>query len=907
MAQNVPLARKRGFWIVAGLLTLIVLCVTSSTFTSLYTDFLWFESLDFEQVFLKRLGTHIGLSAVSGVIAVAFLILNWSLLPYWIAPKDKLIQKNPFHSRVGRGSQRSKAFEISTKPIRLLFTLGAVIVGLFVGLTFGQFWRSYLLAVHGTPFNLSDPIFDLDLQFHIFSLPWFEVLLRRIQLVLILGLLGVLGRYLLFGQMRLRWVTAHLSFIGSAWLIVMGFERYFSRFKLLQSDLGAVFGAGYTDIHARLPLFTIEAVLFWAAAVILIVNLFSRQWKLLLGIGIFWVGLSLIGPVYPTTVQQFTVEPNEFSLERPYIEHNIAYTQMAYGLDKIEEQSYPAAGSITLEAIQADEGILRNVRLWDYRPLRRTYSQLQEIRLYYTFNNVDIDRYIIDGDLTEVMLAVRELDVDELSDQAQTWINRHLIFTHGYGLTLNSVSGVTPEGLPRLLVRDIPPVSEAENLEITQPAIYFGERTKTYAIVNTAEREFDYPQGDSNAYTRYEGPDGVALGNPLRRFLLALRFGSSQMLLSSALDNDSRILFNRTILDRAETLAPMLWFDDDAYPVIVDGRIVWLLDAYTRTDHYPYSEPIEDLNYIRNSVKVTLDAYTGAMNFYIIDEDDPIIATYARIFPDLFRPGEEMPDALRAHWRYPETLFLLQSQLYATYHMEDPQVFYNREDQWDVPQELVETTQQVMEPYYVTSRLPGRDDLEFMLIRPYVPQQKQNMIAWLYARCDQENYGQVGVFKLAKDKLVYGPLQIEARTDQNPAISQQLSLWNQRGSQVLRGNLLVIPIDDTFIYVEPLYLEAESGQLPELKRVIVAYQDNVAMAPNLADALIQVFHGGVEETEVFDPDTTTRTLEELAQEALRRYEAGRACLMANDWECYGAEQAQLEAILRRMTEQAQEE
>ncbi len=906
MAQDNPLTSKRGFWIVVGLMTLVVLCVTSSTFTSIYTDFLWFESIDFAQIYLKRLGARLGLAVVSAALAVAYLVLNWSVFPYWIAPKDTITKKNPFQNRTSRRSRSnggSKTFTISTKPIRLLFTLGAVVVGLLLGLTVGQFWRPYLLAAHGLPFNLTDPIFDIDLSFYVFRLPWYELMLGRIQLLLIVGLLGVLGRYLLFGQIRSQGAIAHLSLMGAVWLIVMGFERYLSRFKLLQSDLGAVFGAGYTDIHARLPLFTIEAILFMVAALILIINLFSRQWKLLLGIGIFWVGLSLISPVYPTTVQQFTVEPNECSLERPYIEHNIAYTRMAYGLDEIEERRYPAVGSITSEDLEANEDILQNVRLWDYRPLRRTYSQLQEIRLYYTFNDVDIDRYIIDGDLIEVMLAARELDVDELSEQAQTWTNRHLIFTHGYGLTLNSVSGVTPEGLPRLLVRDIPPISEAENLEITRSEIYFGERTDAYAIVNTAEREFDYPQGDSNVYTRYEGPDGVALNNPLRRLLLALRFNSAQMLLSNALDNDSRILFHRTIRDRAEMLAPMLWFDDDAYPIIVDGRIVWMLDAYTRTDHYPYSEPIEGLNYIRNSVKVTLDAYTGTMTFYLIDEEDPIAATYARIFPDLFQPVEAMPEAIRAHWRYPETLFLLQSQLYATYHMEDPRVFYNREDQWDIPQELVETSQEVMEPYYVTFRLPGNDELEFMLIRPYVPQQKQNMIAWLYARCDHENYGQIGVFKLAKDRLVYGPLQIEARTDQNPVISQQLSLWNQRGSRVLRGNLLVIPIDDAFIYVEPLYLEAESGQLPELKRVIVAYEDKVAMAPTLDDALIQVFQGDAGETSILDPGSTL-TLEELAQEALRRYEAGQACLMTNDWECYGAEQTQLEAILRRMAEQA---
>ncbi len=799
----------------------------------------------------------------------------------------------------------------STRPVRLFFTGVAILAGLVIGLTFSGLWYIYLLAENGVPFNVADPIFGRDIGFYIFTLPWLEALLLRAKILIVVTFLGVIGRYALFGQLKSRAAVAHISILGALWLLLIGLGWLLNRYGLLQAENGVVFGAGYTDINARMPLYILEAILFFAAAIMLVLNAFIRQWKLLLIIGVFWLALSVLGPAYPAAVQQFTVEPNEFMLEKPYIEHNIRYTRYAYDLDKIKEQTYPATGTITAQDLEVNRDILNNVRLWDYRPLLRTYSQLQEIRLYYTFNDVDVDRYNINGQVHQVMLAAREMNVDELADQAKTWINQHLIFTHGFGLTLNRVSEVSREGLPKLLVRDIPPISDVPALNIERPQIYFGELTTNYVIVNTKEDEFDYPQGDDNVYTRYAGPDGVALGSFLRRALLATRFGSTQLFLSPALTRDSRILFHRTIQDRVQTIAPMLWFDEDPYPAIVENAdgvtgIVWLLDAYTWTDHFPYSEPVGGLNYLRNSVKVTLDAYTGETIFYLLDPQDPIAATYKRIFPHLFRPIETMPPALREHWRYPETLFAYQSRLYATYHMRDPQVFYNREDLWDIPQEIVETTQQAMEPYYVTMRTPGSSELEFILIRPYVPKQKQNMIAWLYADCDGNDYGALGIVKLPKDRLIYGPLQVEARIDQDPLISQQLSLWNQRGSRVLRGNLLIIPLADTFLYIEPLYLEAESSQLPELKRVIVAYNDHVAMAPTLDEALQQAINGGGVQSRDTTAVPQTGTLKELATQAWEHYQAAQACVQAGDWACYGREQAALEQVLRTMVERSEE-
>ncbi len=909
-------SRNITIWLGLGLLLFSLICVFSSTLIALYTDHLWFQSLDYTQIFNTRLVASLGLTAVAVAVAVAFLILNWSFLPYWIGPEVEELR--PLANTGGTSvlnaivtilrlftpAARQGEPDTTIRPLRRLFSVAGLVIGVIIGLSFSGLWRTYLLSQNGIPFGLDDPIFGMDVSFYIFDLPWYQALLGRGKTLIVLTFLGVLIRYALTNQMRSSEAAAHISLLGATWLVLVGLGSWLERYTLLQSELGVVFGAGYTDVNARNVLYIIETVLFGAAAILLVVNAFTRRWKLLLLIGAFWLGLSLFSPIYPALVQRFRVEPNEFVVERPYIEHNINYTRRAYGLDEIEEDDYPATGTITTETLEENEDVLQNVRLWDYRPLLRTYIQLQEIRLYYHFNEVDIDRYVIDGNLRQVLLSIREMDVDQLAEQAQTWINRHIIFTHGYGLTMSPVSEVSQEGLPRLWVRDIPPLSEFSELEITRPQIYFGESTDEYALVNALEDEFDYPQGDTNAYTRYEGPDGIVLSNVLRRVLLAARFNSLQLLISPALTNESRILFNRTITQRAQTIAPMLFYDPDPYPVIYEGRIVWIIDAYTWTDSFPYSEPLNNLNYIRNSVKVTVDAYSGEINYYLINPEDPIAATYARIFPTLFKPVEEMPEGLIAHWRYPETLFQYQSQLYATYHMRDSQVFYNREDLWDVPQELVETQQRMMEPYYVLMRLPGSDRLEFMIMRPYVPAQKQNMIAWLYADSDGEDYGQLGVFKLPKERLIYGPQQVEGRAGQDAYISQQLTLWNQRGSQVIRGNLIVIPLEGTFLYIEPLYLEAQSSQLPELKRIIVAYQDQLAMAPTLDVALLQVL-GAREDAPIEDEPPTIgppgdEDMEALAGQAWERYQTAQACLAAGDWVCYGREQAALEEILRQM-------
>ncbi len=863
----------------------LFLLLFSSSLIQFYTELLWFQSLDYAAIFTTRLWAAVGMGVVGFLITGACFIINWSLIPYWLFPKKD------WSTQI-----RGQEVTVPTRPLRIGFTLASLLLALGFGLSLGGRWSAYLLAHRAVDFGLRDPIFGMDMSFYVFQLPWYQTVLASCKTLLAFIFVGLLLRYAIFQQVQKRGAIAHLSLVGALWLLLLSVGQLLARFTLLQSHTSVVFGAGYTDVNARNPIYIVEAIIFACAALLLVVNAFARRGRLLALAGLAWLIMSVIAGLYPLAVQRLTVEPNEFVVEKPFIEHNIYFTRYAYGLDHITEYDYPGAGTITQADLAANADILQNVRLWDYRPLLRTYGQLQEIRLYYTFNDIDVDRYMLDGHLRQVMLAARELDVDELADQAQTWVNRHLIFTHGYGLALNLASEVGTEGLPRLLMRDIPPTTAAPELALSRPELYFGESTHDYIIVNTTEAEFDYPQGDANAYTRYAGPDGVPLGSFFRRLALALRFNSVQLLLSPALTDESRILYHRNITERARAIAPMLWYDPDPYPIIANGRIVWLLDAYTWTDHFPYSEPVNRVNYLRNSVKVTVDAYTGEIIFYLIDPSDPVAATYARIFPDLFASRAAVPAPIQEHWRYPEMLFQYQSHLYATYHMRDPQVFYNREDLWDIPQELVETQQQTMEPYYVVTRLPDSAKVEFMLIRPYVPAQKQNMVAWLYADSDGEDYGQLGAFKLAKDRLIYGPLQVEARTDQDPVISQQLTLWNQRGSRVLRGNLLVIPIQDAFLYVEPLYLEAESGQLPELKRIIVAYNDQVAMAPTLAEALLQVLGGAP----VAPSESPGGDLETLAQQAWEHYQAAETCLQAGDWACYGQEQAALEQTLKAM-------
>jgi len=891
--------------LVVALAALVFLPILSGNGITFYTDWLWYESVEQLDVLKTRFVSQIILWLLGAGLVVGFLIVNWLVLP------KRLF--GPLQLNVGGKGGRA-SFTIGSRLLRIALSVVIALTALTMASSAAGRWMTVLRFRNATPFDLSDPIFGFDASFFVFKLPFYRSLLGWMMGLVVLTTIGSGLIYLFAGHIRKAASIGHLSVLGALLLAGRAVGYLLRRWALVESSAGVVHGAGYTDVNARMPLFFMMAIVVAVGAVLLVVNIYVRRWRLLLYVGIAWLALALIGQFYPAAVQRFSVEPNELALERPYIEHNIRFTRHAYGLTDVAESDYQATGELTPQKLEDNADTLGNVRLWDWMPLRSTYEQIQEIRTYYTFHDVDIDRYILDGQLRQVNLAVRELDIEQMREDARTWINQHLIYTHGYGLCLSRVSEVSEEGLPRLLVRNIPPETESARLEIERPEIYFGEKTSNYVIINTSEDEFDYPSGDENVYSRYEGDAGVPMGGLLRRLAFALRFNSTPIVLSEAISPDSRVLFHRVLGDRVEMVAPMLWLDPDPYPVIVDGRIVWLYDAYTWTDRFPYSRVSRGLNYIRNSVKVTVDAYTGEMTLYVVDPDDPLIQTYQAIFPDLFTPVEEMDPALREHWRYPEQLFLIQAELYGAYHMQDPRVFYNQEDLWETPTEVRGSEKTPISPYYVTMRLPGSDEVEFMMIRPYVPTGKQNMIAWLYADSDGDDYGRLGVYKFSKEALVYGPMQVESRIDQDPDISQQLTLWNQRGSSVNRGNLIVIPINGSLLYVEPIYLQAEASRLPELKRVVVAYQNRVTMAENLSAGLVQVLGETPitevpgQEPEAGDGDGGEGAGDQptgvaaLARSAQAHYEAAQACLEQGDWTCYGEELEMMEQDLQELVD-----
>lgn len=917
-----------------GIFVFIVAVVLFFTGLDLFTDVAWFQALGFESVLWRRIGAEWLLFLAGWVIAALVLGANW-----WLA---RALAGDEPQLKLGKGRRRpsrprrveSEAAEVAGKVATGVLVAAAVGLGLFFGFSARAMWSTALLSRYAAPFGQTDPVLGHDLSFYVFRLPWQRFLQGWFLWLVLFALGGTALIYLtVYSAGRLRekvqvvgvrqlWLRlspvaeGHLLVLGAVGLGLLAWGYQLNIPKLLYSTSGAAYGAGYADVHARLP---VMQMLTWVAAlgaVVLLIGLLVRIRWLPYAILATWLLIAFFGgSVYPALLQRFSVEPNELTREREYIAHTIAFTRAAFGLHGIAEADLVVSEEAVPLDLEANETTIENIRLWDYRPLLRTYGQLQEIRSYYSFADVDVDRYTVDGRYRQVTLAAREIAHDELSDTAQTWINRHLIYTHGSGVVLSPVNEVGDEGLPRLWVRDIPPESSHPELALTRPEIYYGELTQDYVIARTEEKELDYPSGQLNVYTTYEGSGGVVLDSSLKRLAYALRLGHSQILLSSSITPESQLLWRRAIGERVRAVAPFLRYDPDPYPVIVDGRLIWLLDAYTATDRYPYSEPIDTsggrLNYLRNSVKVTMDAYNGNLTFYLIDPADPLAATYAAIFPDLFRPVAEMDPALVAHWRYPEGLFSIQATKLQTFHMTDPQVFYNKEDLWTWAEELVGGERLRIEPYYVNMRLPGESDPEFILMLPYTPATKQNMIAWLYARNDGAHYGELGVFAFSKQQLVYGPMQVESRIDQDPLISQQLSLWNQRGSQVIRGNLLVIPVDQAILYVEPIYLQAEASQLPELRRVVVAYGNHIAMEETLAAGLARVMGGEPAAAGPTTPDPPVAGLEgdvaALVLQADAHFQAGQECLKLGDWACYGREMEALEQVLTALVAAAGEQ
>ncbi len=679
--------------------------------------------------------------------------------------------------------------------------------------------------------------------FFVFTLPVWEIARGWLIAVVAAALVAVAvtaGLGWRGWQVRSR-VLVQLGVLGALLLLLVAWGYRIDAYDLVYSTRGAVFGGGYTDINAQLPAYNLLAIVTLVAAGLLIVTAFLRRgWRAIVGVVVVWVAVTfLAGTIYPAFVQRFQVAPNELNLERPYIGDNIEYTRLAFGLDKIQETSYAANRELTPKTLLTAPETIRNVRLWDYRPLLETYNQIQALRQYYEFNDVDVDRYHLDGDLEQVMVAAREFVPDRLNSDAQTWVNLKLVYTHGYGVSISPSAKITADGLPEFYAKDLPVQGV---ITVTKPQIYFGELTNDYVIGRTTSKEFDYPKDNGYEGSNFDADTGIDM-NWWNRLLFAIRFADINLLLSTDIQPDSQLLWRRNIVERAELLAPFLTFDQDPYIVVAeDGKLYWIMDAYTHTDRYPYSQPFRTgLNYLRNSVKAVVDVYDGTITYYVVDEQEPIVASYRNIFPTLFRPITEIPKSLIPHIRYPTDLFSVQAEMYRTYHMTNPSDFYNKEDVWAWPQELFYNEPQRIEPYYVLMQLRGSNDLDYVQILPFTPASRENMVAWMAAQSTLEKYGEIVVYEFGRDSLFFGPQQVEARIDQDPAISAQLSLWNQQGSSVVRGNLLVIPIGDSLLYVEPLYLQAENGKIPQLKRVVLATADRVVMANNLGDALIKLF------------------------------------------------------------------
>jgi hypothetical protein len=783
-----------------------------------------------------------------------------------------------------------------------------------------------LRFLNRTSFGHTDPIFGKDVGFYVFELPFYSFLQDWLLGILITALLGSALIYIMGWLPKIReenrfsfppQARRHLTFMGAIAVFAWGAGFWIERFDLLFSASGVVFGAGYTDIHARLLAINIMLALSVIVGVLLLLNIFKRTWKMAAIAVVLLVATNIvIMGIYPGIVQKYIVEPNEFNKEEPYIRHNIDSTLKAYGLDSLEVVNYIPETTVTAVDIEKDEDIIRNIRLWDYRPLLRSYKQLQEIRTYYDFEDIDIDRYSLDGTYRQVMLSARELDLDQL--QSPSWVNMHLEFTHGYGVAMNPVNEVDREGKPVFFIKDLPPEINVP-LTVERPQIYYGEKQQPYVLVKTTTKEFDYPMGNDNVRTTYDGTGGVVIGSLLRRLAFAVRFADSQILFTNAVLPESRIMFYRSLGERIRKVAPFLVYDSDPYLTIQDGNLIWIQDAYTITDSYPYSEPVNitggQINYIRNSVKIAINAYNGKMTFYVTDSEDPLIKTWAKIFPDLFTPMEEAPDSFCAHRRYPKGLFTIQSEIFRTYHMEDANTFYNKEDVWEFPEASASGS---LDAYYLVMRLAGADKAEFMLISPFTPSGRDNMIAWIAGRSDDPNYGELVVYAFPKQQLIYGPRQVEALIDQTPEISAQLSLWSQRGSDVIRGNLLVIPMGESLLYVQPLYLQATNSDLPELKRVIVSSGGRVAWAERLDEALDNLLGtvpiAAPEPTEEGDIALREDTAEkprmplelpegspaELASRAEKHLEAAQEAAQQGDWGRYGEELQNLEEIIRQL-------
>ncbi len=923
-----PAARPRvqRRWIVLAAIVLI-LFISISSIVRFYTDLLWFGELDLTGVFWKILWTRVGIGIVGGLLAGVIVLANLEVAR----------RSAPRYRFVTTGTDITEQYRSAFRPYaRLANIVLAAIVAFFTGLSTSAVWDRYLLWRNARPFGIKAPApFGHDVAYYVFTIPFQRAILSWLFGIVIASLLLAAVAHLLNGSIqpepnRVRVATSvkvHISALLAALALLKAWAYRLDVFELVFSERGVVTGASYTDVNAQRTALVLLMIIALVVAVIFVVNVFRFRGWLLPGAALaIWAFTSiLLGAIYPAFVQRFQVVPNESERERPFIALNIKQTRLGFGLDQIDEKRFPARETLSNEVVAENEGTLDNVRVWDPAQLHPIYQRLESIRAYYDFDDVDIDRYDIDGKLTQIMLAGRELDATQLPG-AESWVNQRLTYTHGYGIAASPSNDVTSRGLPRLLVRGLPPKGPPE-LSTRQPAIYFGERPPdgSYAVVRTAQKEVDYATEEESVTTSYAGKGGVKLSSLMRRLAFALRFGDTDLVLSNFVRPDSRLVMRRNIKERARTAAPFLLYDNDPYLVVANGRYYWILDAYTSTDRFPYSERINaaaevganlpsSTNYMRNSVKVVTDAYDGTMNFYLVDESDALASTYQAAFPTLFTSFDRMPPELKKHMRYPEDLFKVQALQYRAYHITDPEGLYKREDLWGIPKDprSAESAPTSIDPYYVVMKLPGEDEEEFLLMVPFTPRDKQNLNGWMAARMDADNYGELHSFSFPRGDTIPGPENVYAEIEQDGTISNQFTLWQGAGSTVTRGNLLVIPIGESLMFVEPIYLEAaRSGSaLPSLRRVVVVIGDRIGFEPTFQEALDAALKGqgpSLEEGGAEPPadeapsEEPSGTQQELIQEALDHFERADAALRDGDLATY---QREVQAG-RRSIEEAQ--
>jgi uncharacterized membrane protein (UPF0182 family) len=913
--------KKKGRLFVFGVLALLFLLINSFTgIVKFATDYLWFKEVGYTEAFLTKIKAQ-------AVIGVPIFIILTILLYIFI----KRLKK--------KYDEESEIINVN-KKVNLVIKLISGGASLFLTLNItSSMWFQILQYINSVDFGTKDPVFNNEVSFYVFKMPLINTVISFLISVLFLMAAAIVlfNGYLAlkegiknvseqfedirqFPRQQIDFnkvlnkkfaerIINQLSIIGFLLFLLLGTKYVLRCYDLLYSRLGRVFGAGYTDINITLNLYRVLAVGCMLAAATFFAGARKRKLKTALALPAALIIISILGTSLGWGVEKFIVEPDQLSKETVYMQYSIESTQKAYGLDNVKTIQFPANDNLTIEDIENNPEVIENIRINDQEPLIQVYNQLQGIRPYYVFYDVDVDRYVIDGDYKQVFLSARELDQDRLNVQARTWVNQYLKYTHGYGITVSTVNSVTPQGQPEILVRNIPPTTETD-FNIQRPEIYFGEKTNNYIIVNTDEMEFDYPSGADNVETTYEGKAGINLSF-FKRLLFSIREGSYRMLISKNIDKDSKIIINRNIIQRVSQIAPFIYFDPDAYIVANqdDGKLYWIIEGFTVSDRFPYSQPTDllfdgwDVNYIRNSVKAVVDAYDGTTNFYIADEGDPIIKVYDKIFTDLLKPINEMPEGLRNHIRYSRAYFDVQSDIYRLYHIENPTVFFGREDYWDLANEkYMGGGEGPAGSSYLMFKLPGEEDVEFLLTNQYTPQNKDNMIALLAARNDGENYGELVLYEFPKTKVISGPNMIETKIDQDTNISSQLTLWSQMGSDVLRGNTVVIPIEESLLYVEPIYLKSDTdSNFPEMKMVVASYGEKIVMEPTLDGTIEKLFGTGGQKPRDPDIEYGDAGINDLINKANLVFHEATSASQTGNWAEYGRKINELEKILNQLS------